>query len=173
MEYLDIIDEKDKVIWINTRHKSYKNKTPNRIVSIVILNKNWKIALQKRSINCSYKPWYLDISAGGHVSSWSIYKESAYRELREELWIKCKLILKDKIYKDRLEIDKRYWEKIEHEQHFFYCSIFEWVYDWNFSFDDGEVESLEFFSLKNIKNMIKNKKKITPWAIYILEKYYL
>jgi hypothetical protein len=52
------------------------------------------------------------------------------------------LILKDKIYKDRLEIDKRYWEKIEHEQHFFYCSIFEWVYDWNFSFDDGEVESL-------------------------------
>ena len=37
MEYLDIVDKDDNVIWKNTRHDSYKNFTTNRIVSIIII----------------------------------------------------------------------------------------------------------------------------------------
>ncbi len=173
MEYLDIVDENDNVVWINTRHNSYKNHTTNRVASIVILDRDWRIALQKRSKTCSYKPWYLCLSAGWHVSSWENYKNSAYRELKEELWIKCELKFKDKIYKDRLEIDKLYSEKIKHNRHYFHWVIYEGIYDWDFNFDDGEVEKVQFFSLDKIKEMIKNKEKITPWTIYILEKYYL
>lgn len=175
MENLDIIDSNDNVIWINTRHESYKNFTTNRIISVVIFNKEWKIALQKRSLTCSYMPWWWWLSAWWHVSSWETYLDSAKRELKEEIWVICDLKFKDKFYWDRLEWDLKYWvnNNPSKKHHYFFETIFEWHYDWDFKFDDWEVDKIEFFSIKELKNIIENNDiLLTNWCRFILEKYY-
>jgi isopentenyldiphosphate isomerase len=141
------------------------------LVWVVIFNSNWKIALQKRSSTCSFLPHYWALSAWWHVSSWEDYLTSAKRELFEEIWVKCNLIFKYKEYEDRVIIN---WNlNNSTKSHFYFQAIFEWKYDWDFTFDDWEVEEVQFFSLDELKNMIKNKEKVMPWTIDVLEKYYL
>jgi len=171
MEILDIVNEKDEVIGQMDRHESYRKSATNRLVWVVIFNDEWKIALQKRSSTCSFLPWYWALSAGGHVSSWEDYLDSAKRELLEEIWVECELEFKVKEYEDRVKIN---WKLNDSQiSHFYFQAIFEWKYNWNFKFDDWEVEKLQFFSLEELKNMIKNKEKIMPWTVDVLEKYYL
>jgi len=175
MENLDIVDLNDNVIWTNTRHESYKNFTTNRVVSVLIFNNNWEIALQRRSLTCSYMPWWWWLSAWWHVSSWENYLESAKRELKEEIWVVCDLKFKEKIFWNRKEWDEKYWlnPKPSQKDHYFFEEIFEWNYNWEFKFDDWEVDQVKFFSISEIKEKIeKNEIIVTNWCRFILEKYY-
>jgi len=173
MEKLDIVDQNDDIIWVNTRHESYKNFTTNRIIAVVILNNEWKIALQQRSKTCSYMPLAWWLSAWGHVSSWETYLESAKRELKEEIWIECKLEFIDKIYWDRLELDKKYnSEQKSKNNHYFFESIYKWVYNWDFKLEDWEVEAVKFVSISEIEKMIRNWERLTNWCLEILSGYF-
>ena len=171
MEILDIVNENDEVIGQMERYESYKKCATNRLVWVVIFNKDWKIALQKRSSTCSFLPWYWALSAWWHVSSWEDYLTSAKRELLEEIWVKCELEFKVKEYEDRLKIN---WNLNDSKKsHFFFQAIFEWEYNWDFRFDDWEVDEVRFFSIEELSEMIKSWEKIMPWAIAVLKKYYL
>ncbi|MDD4150996.1 MAG: NUDIX domain-containing protein [Candidatus Gracilibacteria bacterium] len=174
MEYLDIVDENDNVIGINTRKESYQNQTTNRTVSVIILNSEGKILLQKRASTCSFMPGAWSISAGGHVSSGENYKESAIKELKEELGISCNIDFVDKFYGDRLLINGKYSKF--NKSHFFFDSIFKGIYDGEFNFlreDNDEVDDIKFFNFEEIKSLIKSDELIMPFSVYILEKYFL
>ncbi len=176
-EILDIVDENDIVIGQNTRQQSYINKTSNRIIFVCIKNFNGDILLQKRSKNCSFMPGAWDMSVWWHVSSWQTYEEAAYRELREEIWItEMDLHFISKEYWDRKEIDSKYsmceW-MIREESHSFFRSLYEWVYEWELHFDDGEVEDAQYFSLDEIDQMLQNNEYMTPGCIDILINIYM
>lgn len=174
MEYIDIVDENDNVIWMNTRKESYNNQTTNRIVSVLIFNKNWELLLQKRASTCSFLPWYWALSAWWHVSSWQTYEEAWKMELSEELWIQTDLKYIWKFYWDRLVLN---WDlnKIK-KSHYFHETIFEWIYDWFINFDredNDEVDEVRFFTFEEIKKMIeKNTELIMPNLTYVLKKFY-
>ncbi len=174
-EILDIVDENDTIIGQCTRKESYNKQHPNRIVFVVIKNTKGEIAIQRRSMKCWWAPWILDVSAWWHVSSGQEYFEAAERELFEEIWVECKLKLLWKEYLNRKELDKKYFHnmnELRHEDHFHFRCVYEWIYDGNFKFDDGEVEELLFFSLDTIRTMINTWEKMTPSLVDILEKYY-
>lgn len=170
IEYLDIVDNNDKVIWKNTRKDSYKNATTNRIIAVLIFNDEWKLLLQQRSVNCSFMPLAWAVSAWWHVSSWETYLEAAKKELFEELWIKIELKFVWKYFDDRKQVNWKHfkWKK----SHFYFESVYEWFYDGKFNFNDGEVEKVKFFGLEEIKDMIKKDNYIMPWVKNVLEKYY-
>lgn len=171
-EILDIVDENDSIVGKNTRHDSYRNKTINRIIFVCIKNSEWKVLLQKRSSTCWFMPWAWDMSVGWHVSSGQTYEEAAYRELFEEIWIEgIKLDFISKKYWDRKEIDEKHLssDKItRHESHWFFRAYYEWVYDWELKFDDGEVELAQHFSKEELKQMIENKEFMTPGCIDVI-----
>lgn len=133
MEIIDIVDNKDNIIWQINRKESYKKYTTNRVVSVLIFNSDWKLALHKRASTCSFMPWAWAISAWWHVWTWETYKIAAKKELKEELWIECDLKFVDKLYEDRkiLNWKNHIWNK----SHFYFESIYEWLYDWEFNFD--------------------------------------
>lgn len=160
-ELLDIVDKNDNIIWIKERHEVYKKKLINRVCHVIVVNTLWKIALQKRSMTVSFMPGAWSSSAWGHVSSWDDYELSAKRELKEEIWI----------YWDLTFIDKILYKNSKNN-HFKFVWIFELEYEWKFSYEDGEVEFVEWFSLEEIKNMINRWEIFHPELIYILENYY-
>lgn len=61
-EYLDIVNEHDKVIGKATRHEIYEKKHTHRIVHVLVFNGKEEIALHKRSVNNTFCPGYFGTS---------------------------------------------------------------------------------------------------------------
>lgn len=95
MEYFDILNEDgSKTGKIKERSLVHRDGDLHKTVHIWILRSNNKgtfdLLLQKRSKNKDSFPLCYDISSAGHVVAGDEYKESAIRELFEELGIKAK-----------------------------------------------------------------------------------
>lgn len=87
-ELFDIVNEKDEVIGHATRAEVHGN--PNlihRSISVAVFNSRGELFLQKRSATKDTDPLKWTISCSGHVNSGDDYKNSAVRELKEELGI--------------------------------------------------------------------------------------
>ncbi len=133
-EYLDIVDENDKVVGRDTRENIYSKGLEHnvRVVNIFVFNFEGKLLLPKKTMGSKYFPGRFDFSCGEHVVSGEDYDQAAKRGIEEELGIKDaelielgKLTPKDdvscfmKVYEleynkeivnyDRAGIDKLYW----------------------------------------------------------------
>ncbi|HLC62782.1 MAG TPA: NUDIX domain-containing protein [Candidatus Nanoarchaeia archaeon] len=85
-EYLDLVDENDKIIGRKERSEVYKLNLSNfRVVNAFIRNKKGLIWVPRRSASKRIFPLCLDMSMGGHVSSGETYLQAFKRELKEEL----------------------------------------------------------------------------------------
>lgn len=127
----------------------------------MVVNKKWQIALQKRSLSVGFMPWAWSSSAGGHVGSGESYEQWAAKELQEEIGITWKLRFIDKI----LYINKT-------NNHLKFLWIFELIYEWDFKYEDGEVDYIEWVANTDIKKMIESGESFHPELLHILEKYY-
>lgn len=84
-EYLDVVDENDRVIGRDTRKNVHDHYQIHRGVHVFVVNERGWILVQRRSLLKDYYPGYLDVSVGGQVISGETYEEAGCRELREEL----------------------------------------------------------------------------------------
>ena len=84
-EILNIVNEKDEVIGQKTREEIHKSKSWHRGVHAILLDKDSKILLQKRSAYKDKFPCCFDLSVSGHVDLNESYDEAIVRELKEEL----------------------------------------------------------------------------------------
>jgi len=147
-EFLDIIDENDKVIDKDTRENIWKRGLEHnvRVVNIFIFNKEGKLLLPKRSMNRRIFPGCFDFSCGEHVLSGEDYYEAAIRGLREELGIENpKLTELEKLTpKDGVSC---------------FMKIYQLNYDGEIkNYDKGGIEALFWYDLKTVKQMIKEDK---------------
>ncbi|ANP50323.1 8-oxo-dGTP pyrophosphatase MutT (NUDIX family) [Streptomyces griseochromogenes] len=84
-EYLDIVDEHDRVVGRDTRENVHRRHLRHRGVHVLVVNRLGEILVQERSAHLDTHPGRLDASAGGHVQSGETYHQAAERELLEEL----------------------------------------------------------------------------------------
>lgn len=85
-EYLDLVDDKDKVIGYEKRDTIYSQGLRNyRVVNIFVFNSEGNVLLPKRDSSRKIFPNYYDFSCGEHVLSGESYEEAAIRGLKEEL----------------------------------------------------------------------------------------
>lgn len=159
-EIMDIVDDHDTVIGQASRSEIYQKFLQHRIVHIFIKNKENKIWLQLRSKNASYCPEYRSTTVWWHIQTWENYKEAALREYKEELWItsELKFLAKD-IYKDY--------------QYSKFLGTFITEYNGDFKFEENAVDDVKFFTVEEIKDMIKNWEKFHPELLFLLEKYFI
>ncbi|XOU94190.1 MAG: NUDIX hydrolase [Candidatus Kerfeldbacteria bacterium] len=160
MEYLDIIDKNNKVIGRASKEDIYAKKLKHRIVHALVFNNQNKMLLQQRGRNCNYLPMGWSTSVGGHVQSGESYKEAAIRETKEEIGITAtpKLIYQD-IYRD----PRNFYKHLE---------TFKIIHNGPFITHPHEVEVVKFFTMDEIKKMIKSNELFHPELLFLLNKYY-
>jgi len=150
MEFLDVVNDKDEVIDKASRNEIYEKSLKHRIVHVLLFNNEGRLALQLRSRNTSFCPGHWSTSAGGHVRSGETYEEAAMREMKEEIGIEasikplCKLKYKNKLLK-----------------------IFKAKYEGVCKFNE-EVDNVIFFSLSQIKEMVKMGDKFHPELLFLI-----
>jgi isopentenyldiphosphate isomerase len=84
-EIFDVIDEQDRVIGTATRAQVHADPSLiHRSVAILVYREG-KVFMQRRSPTKDRYPNYWVVSATGHVNSGESFDEAAVRELREEL----------------------------------------------------------------------------------------
>lgn len=160
MEYVDLVDENDNVIKAVTREYLDRNNLRNyRVVNIIIINSNNQIILAKRS---KKKKWFggcYFFSVGGHVIANENYEDAAYRELEEELGIKCKN-LEEIGYFNPMESGTSSFSK-----------LYKLKYDGEFIIDKDEIETMCYFEKKELDRIIiDNPEKFSSDFIKIYPK---
>ncbi len=141
-EYLDIVNENDKIIGKDTRENVHVNHQIHRGVHVFVMNSKGQILIQKRSKNKSDRPGYLDASAGGQVLSGETYKQAALREPTEELGFSPKGVIKVTKYNSysRRQKEKR--------------TLFLVYNEGPFKLNKYEIEWIKFFDIKKLNSMI-------------------
>lgn len=92
-ELLDVVDENDQIIAVNTRGQIHAQGLMHRAVHILVFNSKGDVFIQKRSMSKDENPGLWDSSAAGHVDSGEAYLECALREIEEELGINANTAL--------------------------------------------------------------------------------
>ncbi len=87
-ELLDVVDENDVVIGVETRGQIHARGLMHRSVHVLLFNSAGEVFLQKRSMSKYEMPGYRDTSAAGHVDRGESYQDCAQREIEEELGIR-------------------------------------------------------------------------------------
>jgi len=153
-EQFIVVNEKDEVIGYKSRYECHHDKSLiHRAVDVILLNKEGKIAMQKRSIQKDLYPGYYCVTASGHVSKGESYEDTADRELKEEMGVE----------EVRLERKDTFITHAEKETEM--IAIFVGSYEGAYDFPVDEVESVHFFSNKEIKKL----SPITPSSIESLK----
>ncbi len=162
-EIIDVIDENDNVIGQAPYSDIYSKKLPHRIVHLFIFNDAGEMALQLRSKHKSFCPGAWSTSVGGHVQSGETYEAAILRESMEEVGIVPLVKF--------LSID-RYQNTIERGGQLKFLGTFTANYNGSFKINLEEVEKCEFFSLKEIKQMIARGEKFHPELVFLIKKYF-
>ncbi len=86
-ELLDVVDTNNRVIAQATRAEIHARQLRHRACHILVYNQDDEVLVQLRSPSKDNNPGLWDSSAAGHVDAGETYRDSACRELHEELGI--------------------------------------------------------------------------------------
>jgi isopentenyl-diphosphate delta-isomerase type 1 len=84
-EYLEVVDETDRIIGLSSRYDIHHKGLRHRSVHVFIFNSRGELYLQFRSPHKDQYPEHWDSSAAGHNDPGESPEETAQRELMEEL----------------------------------------------------------------------------------------
>lgn len=87
-EWLEEVDESDRVVGRHPRREIHRLGLRHRSVHIFLFDLKGRLFLQRRSMRKDVHPGAWDTSAAGHVDPGETYEASALRELYEELGIR-------------------------------------------------------------------------------------
>lgn len=88
MEWVDVVDEQDRVIGVAERARVRRENLRHRASYILVLDDADRILVQRRTLGKDFCPGMLDACAGGVVTQGEAMEPSARRELAEELGIR-------------------------------------------------------------------------------------
>ena len=164
VEYLDVVDEDDRVLDSRPRGECLDKGLLHRAITIFITNPSGEIFIQKRSRRARFYPGRWGPSVGGHVSSGESYAIAANRELKEELGIQCELRELGKFVTPKREIaGGADWEII---------TVFEGTSSSAITLSD-ESEEGKFVSPQELKRIAENHSETLTPDLILAMKYYL
>lgn len=158
-EIIEIVDDKNKVIGKEKRSIVLEKGLLHRAINLVLVNSRKQIFLQKRSAEKKVCPLTWDLSASEHMKPGESYEEGARRGLKEELGINAEVTL---IRKQHLQK----WDLANGLKEHEFVELFLARFDGKIKIDKKELDSGRFFSINEIKRMIRdNRDQFTPWFL--------
>ena len=166
-ELFDIVDENDQPVGTMPRREVHRLKQRHRAVHLLVVNREGKIFLHKRSMKKDLFPGVWDSSAAGHVGAGEDYDSTAVRELEEELGVKLPADAMSRGAGTRPQLEKLF--KIEAREET--GQEFVWVYrvesEGPFVLEADEIERGEWFTLAEIDRWIAERAhELAPAFLY-------
>ena len=162
-EIVHVVDENEKFIRKATRKEIRKHALLHRAARVIILNKEKKILVQKRSMNKDIYPGLWDFGVAGTVVNSDSYESTAIRELEEETAITG-------ISEEQLKSSFLFKTIFHSPIHNIICRIYSLVYDGKIELLDGEVDEVKFLEAARIKEMTLSE-NFSPTGAQIFAKY--
>ena len=157
-EIVLIVDDHNQAVGAKPRFIMRRMNLTHRASYILVFDRSERLFVHKRSQNKDVFPGYYDIAAGGVVKKGETYRQTAERELFEELGIRgVPLIdLFECFYSDE---SCRVWGRV------YRCD-----YNEKITLQKEEIESGQFIPVADILSNAKNQ-RITPDSLQILQRY--
>ncbi len=158
-QYVDLVDDKDKVVDQVIRKNIYSPDNTHRVVNIIVVNPNDEVFIGKRTKDRFHYPGrFQDI--GGIVESGESYEDSAIKELEQELGITGNLIDLG-VFNQRTEVDNSN------------IATFVLEFDGDLNVDEREFESYNYIRDFELLDNIENKESFfTPATAISLKEYF-
>lgn len=161
VEYLDVVAENNQIIGKETRKKIHGSGLWHRGVHVLVIDTKGLLTLQLRSPSKDKFPNHYDCSVSEHLKRGETYEAAAIRGLKEELGISDVKLRRLLRFKMNYGLDDN-----------MISELFECYYNGMVRIDKHEIQSLEYFSLNDIKLMLlQNESKFAPWTREILRWY--
>lgn len=158
-EVVQIVDSDNRETGTALRKVMRAQGLIHRATYVLVFNGRGELFVQKRTATKDVYPGFYDIAAGGVVLAGESYRESAERELAEELGISG--------------IELTYHFEFYHEdkgKNRVWGSVWSCVYDGDMILQKEEVES-GFFALPPDILSMSQHKDFTPDGILVLKKF--
>ncbi|MDF1591697.1 MAG: NUDIX hydrolase YfcD [Desulfobacterales bacterium] len=157
-EIVLIVDEHNQVVGAEPRSAMRRMNLPHRASYILVFDRRERLFIHKRTQSKDVFPGYYDIAGGGVVKKGETYRQSAERELFEELGIRGVPLteLFDCFYSDE---HCRVWGRV------YRCE-----YNGDMTLQKEEIESGRFMAVSDILTNTDSL-KITPDSLLILQRY--
>lgn len=158
MEYIDVLDENSNPTGeVKSREEVHQKGLWHRAVHVWLVNERNEILLQLRSKTKEINPGLWDISAAGHAVAGDDSIKAAQREILEEIGITVSeeeltflgQIKKTSIHKDGTYVNNQFDD-------IYLARTNLKVTD--FTFNDGEVEKVEYVSIETLKEWVRDQK---------------
>jgi len=161
-----LVDESDNQIWFWEKMDVHKRWLLHRAVSILIINKNWKMLLQQRSMNKYHCSWMWSNATCTHPLPNENNIDAVHRRLKQEMWFDTEL---REIFEFHYTTQFGNW-LTENE----YDHVFLWYYDGGVFPNPEEVHGYKWIWIEELKKDVKKNSEVyTPRFKIILEKYFL
>jgi 16S rRNA (adenine1518-N6/adenine1519-N6)-dimethyltransferase len=144
-EIFDVVDEQDRVVRQASRHDVHTNEWRHRAVHIFVFNHYGELFLQKRSRFKDKQPGRWDSSAAGHVNAGNDYRETAFREVEEEMGVTVQEL---DLISTIEACAMTGWE---------FVHLFKGRHEGPFRLPPAEIETGDFFSIAVIKEWIARR----------------
>ena len=162
LEMLEIIDENDNVVGIETREKIHKEGLLHREIHIWFLTPKAEIVFQHRAKDKDTYPDKLDATVGGHVEPKMSYEETAVKECKEETGID--IVLEKLVFLRKMR--KKSFDEATGLTNNTIRSQYAYLYDGSISdleIEDGKAEGFEAWKIDDLSHLSEtDKNKFIP-----------
>ena len=162
LEMLEVVDENDNVVGLETREKIHKEGLLHREIHIWFLTPKAEIIFQHRAKDKDTYPDKLDATVGGHVEPKMSYEETAVKECKEETGIDIDLGKLVFLRKMR----KKSFDEVTGLTNNTIRSQYAYLYDRSISdlqVEDGKAEGFEAWKIDALSHLSEtDKNKFIP-----------
>ena len=152
LEILEVIDEDDNVVGLETRQKIHQDGLLHREIHIWFFTPQGEIIFQHRAKDKDTYPDKLDATVGGHVEPGMSYQETAIKECKEETGIKIdlsKLLFLTKMRKKSFdEVTKLTNNTIRSQYAYLYDGATS-----DLQVEDGKANGFEVWKIDDLSNL--------------------
>jgi isopentenyldiphosphate isomerase len=156
---LDVVNEKNEVVGTAHKEEVFEKKLNHRRVHILIFNDKGEVFLQQLGANKKYCPGHWGTSAASFVQSGESYEDAANRELKRQLEVETELTKILEIPYDHYKMRK-------------FMEVFRGIHKGALPLNLDEFINGKWFSISEVKDMVKKNQKIHPELATIIENLY-
>ena len=161
-EFLEVINENDEVVGLETREKIHKEGLLHREIHIWFITPKSEIIFQHRAKDKDTYPDKLDATVGGHVEPKMSYEETAIKECKEETGVDIdleKLVFLRKMRKESFDEATGLTNNTVRSQ---YAYLYDGLIT-DLQVEDGKAQGFEAWKIDDLSHLSEsNKNKFIP-----------